>query len=238
MLHKNTSIEVYKVLMGPMDVTIGATILTDVYMIDEFIAGEAIPGYPGKFYSSYWTELGLRANWITTNRTNGQYELSVELFNDLGAPVTTSTNDFADLNLYIMNTPLEGQIHEIQYDDAAGTTILTDANPCQTVILNHITPTTDDDNIQFLITAKHPYPEFFLDYTLSCYSGHDSFEWSIPNDINYKDNDIVETPATYTGYHSCAYRFHLHIRAKITNGYDRLYRKNNNWYVGISVVTP
>ncbi len=53
-------VEVYRTLLGPKDVTIGSVTLTDVYELDERLVGQPIPGHPGRWYSTYWTELGLR----------------------------------------------------------------------------------------------------------------------------------------------------------------------------------
>lgn len=227
-----TGIEVYRTLVGPKDVTIGMITLTDVYELDERLAGEAIPGYPGKLYSSYWTELGLRAIWNTTSKTDGKYTLSVKTWDDLGNSLPASTNDYATLNLHLMNTPPVSQIHNIQYLD--GSIVLSDANPCQTILLDKVSSSTDDDNLQFQITAQHPTSGFLRDYTLLAWYGHNTSAGIIATSSVPAINQVIVTPPSIT-YQSCAYRFRLRVVPRITNGYHIIYVRDDNWYAGINV---
>lgn len=227
-----TGIEVYSTLMGPKDVTIGSITLNNVYEVDELLAGEPIPGHPGKFFSSYWTEIGLRAKWNTLGMTDGKYTLSVEMWDNLGNPLPASTNNFATLNLHLVNTPPESNIHNIQYLN--GDIVLSDADPCQTVLLNKISSPTYDDNLQFLITAQHPTSGFFKKYILRAWFGHNTSAGPISSSSTPAINQIVVTPASIT-YQSCAYRFRLRVWPRITNGYHIIYVRDDNWYAAIEV---
>jgi hypothetical protein len=233
-----TRIEVYRVLLGPKTVTIGSNTLTNVYEMDEFIAGKPIPGAPaGRVYSSFWTELGLRAVWNTQNTTispNGKYELNIIAYDALGntPSVPASPNNYYTLSLHLMNTPPTAQIHNLQYMD--GTVVLSDANPCQMVILNKITPSPLDDNLQFSITASHPIPGFLKDWTLSAWRGHNEALPNIAHETTSVLNGTVQTPAGILD-ESCAYRFCLQVVPRITNGYTTLYVREDNWYVSIFI---
>jgi len=244
-----TGIEVYRVLMGPKDVTIGPVTLNNVYEVDERVAGECIPVdpddpislspcIPGKFFSSYWTEIGLRAKWNTLNlgpANDGKYTLSVEMWDNMGNPLPASPNNYATLSLHLVNTPPESNIHNIQYLD--GSIVLSDAAPCQTVLLNKVTTTTDDDNLQFNITARHPTSGFLRNYNLLAWYGHNTFEGEIDSSTTPAVNQIVVTPGSIT-YQSCAYRFRLRVWPKITNGYHIIYVRDDNWYAAIKVHGP
>lgn len=227
-----TGIEVYRIMMGPKDVSIGPITLTDVYELDERLAGEPISSHPGKFFSSYWTELGLRAVWNTRGLTDGKYTLSVEAWDKFGNMLAPSTNNFATLNIHLVNTPPESHIHNIQYLD--GTIVLSDTAPCQTVILNKISFSTDDDNLKFEITTRHPTSGFFRDYTLNAWFGHNTYAGIISSGSTPLINGIVATPASIT-YQSCAYRFRLRVVPRITNGYHIIYVRDDNWYASFYV---
>jgi hypothetical protein len=238
-----SDIVVNRIKMGPLTTTDDPTLpvalaALNVYRLDERLSAEAA-------YSSYWTEVGLRALWNTAGK-NGNYTLSVEAWKHDGTPVAASTNNYATLNLHLVNTPPQCEIHEIQYLD--GTTILGGAVECQEVVLNKITASTDDDNIQFEFTARQDNG-FMGQYWLRVLHGHDTPDGYVVN-VSYSPIDppifygtdpapqvVVTPPAIASLYQSCAYRFSLHIHPRITNGYDRhIYESEDNWYVCISVV--
>lgn len=227
-----TGIEVYRTLMGPKDVTIGPVTLTDVYELDERLAGEPIPAHPGRFYSSYWTETGLRAVWNSASVADGSYVLSVEAWDELGNPVPASTNNFATLNLRIVNTPPEAVIHNFQYLN--GDVVLNDAAPCRTILLNRVSSPTFDDSLQLQITARHP-TGFFKEYSLQAWFGHDDFFGTLSAATTPVNNAVVVTPPALT-YESCAYRFRLRVVPRITDGYNIVHIRENNWYTSINVI--
>lgn len=228
-----TGIEIHRTLMGPKDVVISpALTLHGVYELDERLAGQPIPGHPGRVYSTFWTEIGLRAGWNSASVPDGSYVLSFDAFDAAGAAVPASPNNFATLNLHVVNTPPVAKIHDIQYLN--GDVVLNDAAPCQTIILNHLTSPTFDDNLQFRITANHPDPDFFGAYELHAWSGHDSDAGTISQSSTPVNDDVVATPPAVT-YQSCAYRFHLRVTPKITDGYSIIYIRDDNWYAAIDV---
>ncbi|MCK4822881.1 hypothetical protein KA005_44370, partial [bacterium] len=214
-------------LMGP---------LTGVYKLDERLSYE--PGY-----STYWTEVGLRALWNTTGK-NGNYTLRLEKWDKNGNIVAASPNNFATLNLRLLNNAPSCSIHKIQYDD--GSTILSSpASECDTVYLIKNDGSTGNDTIQFEITAKQA-DGFMGRYQLSVFHGHDSPDGDIVN-VAYTEQDpptlvgidhfVVPTTTSTLLYQSCAYRFCLHVWPRITNGYDpHIYEREDNWYVCIKVV--
>jgi hypothetical protein len=232
-----TGIEVHRTLMGPKTVTIGPVTLTDVYELDERLVGEPIPDHPGRFYSSYWTELGLRGTWNSGGgnpANDGAYVLSVEAWDELGNPVAPSTNNFATLNLRVVNTPPDSEIHNFQYLN--GDIVLSDAAPCRTILLNRVTSPTFDDSLQLEITAQHP-TGFFKEYSLQAWFGHDSFFGTLKADTTPIVNGVVVTPPALT-YESCAYRFRLQVVPRITDGYNIVHIRENNWYTAINVLEP
>jgi len=208
---------------------------TNVYQLDEPLAGTQIPGEPpGTFYSSYWTELGLRAIWRTRGLPDGTYTLEIEAWDAAGNPIAASTNHFATLNLHLVNTPPESTIHNLRYLN--GDIVLSDADPCQTVLLNKISSPTFDDDLQFEITAQHP-SGFLRNYTLHAWYGHNTSAGQIASGTAPAVNLVVPTPASIT-YQTCAYRFRLRVVPKITNGYYIIYVRDDNWYAAISVLEP
>lgn len=246
-----SSVEVYRTKLGPMDVAVadfpvgcppGGVALTGAYQLDDRLAGEPIPGVPGRFYSNFWTELGLRGWWKTASGpdsvagSDGKYVLSVETWDECGLSLS-ATNDYANIDLHVVNTKPESIIHQIEHQ-TSGLPVLTDAAPCQTV---HLEPGGDpaDDSLQFEITARHP-DGFLKSWDLRGWFGHDTPISPGNSLIESRTTPVVttdiHTPATIT-YQSCAYRFRLRTVPRITNGYHIIYRRYDNWYACIDV-TP
>lgn len=248
-----TGIEVHRRLLGPKNV--GP--LTGVYELDEFLDGQPIPDHPGRFYSTFWTRPGLRAIFDTDRSrgnpaddlTDGKYELSVEAWNAAFAPVPAATNNFSTLSLHLVNTPPEVKIHNLQYLN--GDIVLSDAAPCNNVLLNRVSSPTFDDSLQFEITARHatrfpdpldPTHSGLRRWQLFAWHGHDTPDGAIaeatyPFAAAPPDHDVFATPGTIS-YQSCAYRFRLRAWPRITNGRDTVYVREDNWYVAIQVLTP
>jgi|GEM_PF-5189529 len=240
-LGAGSSVEVFRVLLGPKDpATLPPGLGNCVYELDERLAGQPIPGtMPAQFYSAFWTELGMRAKWNTRTVANGDYVLSVESWNAVGNPLPASGNDFSTLNLKINNQAPTSAIHNIQYLD--GSIVLSDANPCQSVILNQVTASPLDDNLQFLITATHP-ANLLRQWQLFAWHGHNTADGEIAGDVYPLSapppvSQVFQTPAAIT-YQTCAYRFRLRVWPRITNGYQIVYIRDDNWYAAISVQTP
>lgn len=239
-----TDIVVVTIKLGPHDVATVNGPLTGVYKLDERLGDE--PGY-----STYWTEVGLRALWNTAGK-NGHYTLYIESWDINGTQVydskNASNNNFDTMNLRLVNTPPDYEIHEIQYLNGAA--ILSGpSTECDTVYLNLVDGLPENDNIQFLYTAKHT-DGFMGNYFLRATYGHDTAagpdngnivkdSYTTPIDPPFflgADNQTVVTPGTIT-YKSCAYRFQLHVHPRITNGYDpHIYEKEDNWMVCVKVI--
>lgn len=233
-------VEVHRVYLGPLDpATLPAAGMGDcVYRLDERLVNQPIPGTL-RFYSAFWTELGRRALWNTSSRPAGDYVLSVESWNAVGNPLPAAANDYATLNLRLENRPPQSVIHNIQYLD--GSIVLSDANPCQTVILNGLTATPDDDSLQFQITADHP-DDFVRSWQLFAWHGHNTPDGTIasgtyPFASPLPVNQVFQTPAAIN-YQTCGYRFRLRVIPRITNGYNIIYIRDDNWYAAVSVLTP
>ena len=240
-----TGIEIHPIQMGPKDVPTAPVPLNGVYDLDERLDGEQIPEQPpGKFYSTYWTELGLRALWNTRDLLDGNYTLSVQAWDALGNVLPASANDFATLNLHLVNTLPKAHIHSIRYLGAVppgGAVALSDADPCQTVVLNHISSDTSDDNLQFEITADHP-TGFLRSYKLFAWHGHNTEDGVIVDDT-YPFSQTPPNPGFFDtpsgiNYATCAYRFRLRVEPRITDGYHIIYAREDNWYASISVQSP
>lgn len=236
-----SSVEVYRVKLGPLaPADLPAPLGSCVYRLDERLVGQPIPG-TGHFYSAFWTELGRRALWSSRTVADGGYVLEVEAWNAVGTALPAATNDFATLNLKIDNRAPQSKIHNIQYLD--GSVVLSDAAPCQTVVLNEVTSSTDDDSLQFLITASHP-GNLVRSWSLRAWHGHDTFDGTVA-EASYIPmgpdpavvNQVFQTPGSI-GYQTCAYRFRLRVVPRITDGYDLIYVRDDNWYAAISVLTP
>lgn len=239
-------IEIHRIQMGPKNLVTAAGPLNGVYDLEESLVGEPITGHPGELHSNYWTELGLRAKWYTGDLIDGNYTLSVQAWDALGNPLATSTNPFATLNLHLVNTPPEARIHTIRYLGSPGAVVLSDASPCQTVVLNLISPDASDDSLQFEITAEHP-TGFLRAYQLSAWHGHDMFDGVIAADTYASPAPHFSQPPPNPGYFdtpssisytSCAYRFHLRVWPRITNGYRIIHIRDDNWYASLSVLSP
>lgn len=234
-----STVEVYRTKLGP--ISLGAD--DCFYELDERLAGEPIPGAPGRFYSPYWTELSLRAKWNTRGLTDGAYTLSVEARNVFNNPLPASGNDFATLNLQINNTAPEATIHTIRHLN--GDVLLSSAEPCQTAILNTANAHGHDDSLRLEITARHP-DDLLRGWQLAAWHGNDQSDGPLASDsytppapVANRINHMVDTPSSVT-YKTCAYRFRLRVWPRITNGYHLIYIRDANWYVSVSVlpVTP
>ncbi len=147
-------------------------------------------------------------------------------------------NHYADIDLHVVNTRPTSQIHQIRYSDESP--VLTSANPCQEVTLNLADADPGDDSLRFLITADHP-TGFFHSYSLSGWYGHNTpingSSAVMHSSTTPAVNLSLPTPGTIS-YQSCAYRFRLSTVPRITNGYHRIYRRDDNWYACIKVMLP
>ncbi len=246
-----SGIEVYRRLLGPKDV--GP--LTGVYELDEFLDGEPIPDYAPRVYSSFWTRPGLRGIFDTDRGSgsaddlpDGKYTLSLQTWNAAFGELVPAVNPYSTLSLHLVNEPPEAKIHNLQYLD--GAIALDDVNPCQTVELNADgLPSTDDDNLQFEITARHPvrFPDpadpshsGVKSWQLAAWHGHDISDGTIATETYPfagapPDHDVFTTPGGIS-YVSCAYRFLLRVWPRITNGYHTVYVRDDNWYATLDVM--
>ena len=237
-----SQVEVYPVKLGPKSITTSDGIVDCVYELDERKAGEAIPdlppGSPPRFYSHFWTELGLRAKWNTVGLPNGLYELSGQAWNAVGVSLDPAANDYATLSLQINNDRPKSTIHSVAYLD--GTTILDDSSPCQTVVLDRANTITYDDSLRFNITASHA-GNLLWRWSLDAWHGHNQSDgpiagatYSAPGPLLNQVDQAFDTPSSIT-YQSCAYRYRLRVWPRITNGYHRIYIRDDNWYASVSV---
>jgi hypothetical protein len=217
--------------MGPLD---------HVYVCDEGLIQR-------DGYSHYWTEIGQRALWKTGTKV-GNYTLTVEVWSKEGIPITPSgpVNNYATLNLHLVNNPPDCIIHTIEYLD--GSIILGPGDECSSIILLRNDGYADNDNIQFNLTAWQD-EGFIGRYQLKVFHGHDTVDGNV-FDISYTTTFPPSAPPELFGvnpdtfisppsiiYQDCAYRFRLHIWPRITNGIDRhIYEQQDNWYAHIDVV--
>ncbi len=236
----SSGVAVHRRLLGPKN--IGP--LTNVYELDEFLDGLPTIDDPTQTYSTFWTRQSLRGVLPSATLANGKYTLSVEAWDGAFGPVPAATNNYSTLNLHLVNTPPMAKIHNLQYLD--GSIVLSDANPCQSVLLNKVSASTDDDNLQFQLTATHSsnYPDTtdpnqagLHRWQLFAWHGHNTPDGVIasggyPFSSPPPNPSIFVTPPSIT-YQSCAYRFRLRVWPRITNGYHTVYIREDNWYAGI-----
>lgn len=232
-----TGIVVNNVLLGPIDVTTASGPLNGVYRIDERLSYES-------GYSTYWTEAGLRAIW-ETGKKNGNYTLSIKRWRKDGTEILSPpSNNYASLNLRLVNNPPECKIHEIQWDD--GTTILSGTgSECKTVELVKNDSSPGNDTLQFRISAQQG-DGFMGEYKLSVWQGHGNlvgnaehvaYTIQTPPVLKGITNFSVPTWTSAIPYKDCAYRFKLRVSPRITNGCDsHIYEREDNWYVCVKVI--
>jgi hypothetical protein len=241
-------VEVLRVHLGPQ--TVGAE--SDLYRLDEFMEGQ-LDTATGLNYSAFWTELGMRARWNTRGLTPGKYTITVQAFDAAGVEILPApSHPYASLSLHIDNRAPAVNLASIHYlgppSPVDPPIVLSDAAPCQSVVLNQITPSPLDDSLSFKVTARHA-GGLLREWRLDAYHGHNTHNGviasatpalSFPLAPVGPDGDMFPTPPDppFQSYQSCAFRFRLRVWPRITNGYHIIYAREDNWYVAIQVVTP
>jgi len=180
----------------------------------------------GKLYWTCWSQADLRMQWNTRPWEGGKYVIRYKAYcylppfglSELGLGSTSLDH----LTLIVDNNPVDVNIHSVKYNTGelipeCGIIDLADAN----------------ENLIFTITASHP-TGYLMDYSLAALYGKNQSRGYVVMDYYTGLNEggpplwhgVTETPFNSADappgqllpWETCAYQFHLFVRARTTDG--------------------
>jgi parallel beta-helix repeat protein len=188
----------------------------------------------------YWANRDLRIIWLTGSWPNGKYTVFYKAYNSDYNEEVLPGNTQDHFIIMINNTNVQAQIHAVKR--STGEVI----PEC-----GMIDVATDDENVQFVITARHP-DGYLRDYTLHALYGANRDGGDVAHDQYVGVHDVtppywygvlLTTFDSHTawlsgmldGWHTCAYEFRLNVYARTTDGYNHLYwnQFNDHYYVKV-----
>lgn len=199
--------------------------------------------------SGYWSSPDLKLILNSYHLQNGRWDfICVGFSNDSPASVVSlPTNQLSRITLWIDNNPVTVSITSVR--DQYGNII----SECGIINL-----ATNEQNLQFEITAYHP--SGFLDsYSLGSYYGRNRFGGTIASDHYVGVHDGTgplwtgigpgtqitnSQPAQFSGalqpWQTCAYQFQLSAVARTINGFGEIYYAdfNDHYYITVGSALP
>jgi hypothetical protein len=190
--------------------------------------------------TGYWAHSDLKLIWNTTAVANGRYDLICKAYNAAHAEVPLAPNTLSRITVQVDNSPVTTEIIAVR--DRLGVPFP------ECGIIN---VATDNEEIQFVITASHPNG-YLRDYSLVSLYGRNRSGGVITSDqyVGSHDsspplwNGVTGLVATSVPGHAsgalarwttCAYQFHLVAWARTTDGFGHIYGSSFNDHYFISV---
>lgn len=186
--------------------------------------------------SGYWAHPDLKIIWNTRGVADGRYDLICKgywLF--LGTPIEVALpeNELSRITVLVNNEQVVATINEVR--DRTGAGIL----ECGKIPL-----LTDEEEIQFDITASHP-SGYLRDYTLTATYGRNRNGGTVVSEQYAGSHDgsrpiwagvtgsltnsvAAHAAGTLAPWTTCAYQFKLRAWARTTDGFNHIYAATFN----------
>ncbi|HSH17299.1 MAG TPA: hypothetical protein VLD18_14755, partial [Verrucomicrobiae bacterium] len=198
--------------------------------------------------SGYWSHPDLKLIWNTRGVEDGRYDLICKgywLFLGIPIEVTLPQNELSRITVTVNNQPVTVTIDSVR--DRFGNTI----PECGLIPL-----LTDQENIQFEITASHP-GGFLRNYVLDSLYGRNRYGGVIASDQYAGSHDgapptwngisgtiLNSAPAHASGalnpWTTCSYQFRLQAWARTTDGFNHIYWQtfNDHYFLSLGQIFP
>lgn len=193
--------------------------------------------------SGYWAHSDLKLIWNTAAIPNGRYDLICKAYDAAHTEVPLAANTLSRITVQVDNSPVTTEIVAVR--DRLGVPFP------ECGIIN---VATDNEEIQFVITASHPNG-YLRDYSLVSLYGRNRSGGTITADQYAGAHDsspplwngvtaLVATsvPGHASGalarWSTCAYQFHLSAWARTTDGFGHIYSNSfrDHYYISLGPV--